>query len=214
MNYTKEQLLNFEYADLNEGREIRSIIPIAIKYEQNAETKEWLLEGFDVKQNCIRLFLFKNISRIINVFPQRFLCVTVYIFNSQNKLLMLLNKKLAKWVPPGGKVENDETPDEAAIRESFEETGIKIKLDGERPPFEGALITPIGSQCNTIKDGVRDHIDLIYVGRPLYESCSLSMAKRECSEIGWFSLQELEQIDTFDSIRYYAEKIQRFITYN
>lgn len=33
------------------------------------------------------------------------------------------------WCPPGGKIDCNETPEEAVIRELFEETGIKIEKD-------------------------------------------------------------------------------------
>ncbi len=33
------------------------------------------------------------------------------------------------WFVPGGKVENDETPVQAAIRETFEETGYRVDVD-------------------------------------------------------------------------------------
>ncbi len=36
--------------------------------------------------------------------------------------------KVSRWFPPGGKVEDGETPEEAAIRETFEETGFKVRI--------------------------------------------------------------------------------------
>lgn len=35
-----------------------------------------------------------------------------------------------RWSLPGGLVENDETPEEAAVRETAEETGFEVELDG------------------------------------------------------------------------------------
>ena len=35
-----------------------------------------------------------------------------------------------RWSLPGGLVENDETPEEAAVRETAEETGFDVELDG------------------------------------------------------------------------------------
>ena len=34
------------------------------------------------------------------------------------------------WALPGGLVEDDETPEEAAVRETHEETGFHVSLDG------------------------------------------------------------------------------------
>ena len=36
--------------------------------------------------------------------------------------------KVKAWLPPGGHIENNETPVEAVKRETFEEAGIHIKL--------------------------------------------------------------------------------------
>lgn len=47
-----------------------------------------------------------------------------------------------KWNAPGGKLEPGETPDECAVREFYEETGLSIETPSMRgvltfPPFEG-----------------------------------------------------------------------------
>ena len=170
------------------------------------DAPEWLLEGTDVEGGEKRSFVLKQIQRFADDQVQRFLCVTVYVRNKENKFLMLLNKKLNKWVPAGGKVDNCETPDEAAVRECMEETGVKIKLVGERPEIEGGLITPLGSQCNVLKPGIREHVDLVYYGEPV-EGTELKMSEREASGIGWFTIEEIENLDTFDSIKYWSRKI-------
>jgi 8-oxo-dGTP diphosphatase len=47
-------------------------------------------------------------------------------------LLVRLNygPRAGRWTLPGGLVENDETPEEAAVRETAEETGFVVQLDG------------------------------------------------------------------------------------
>jgi 8-oxo-dGTP pyrophosphatase MutT (NUDIX family) len=130
---------------------------------------------------------------------KRIFCVTAYIINQENKFVMLHHKKLGKWVPPGGKIEPEETPEEAVLRECFEETGLSIRLIGSKSPVDGGLHTPYGMQLNTIIPLERDHVDLIYFGKPV-EKEDLHVAEREASAIGWFSYEEVKKLDTFPSV--------------
>jgi 8-oxo-dGTP diphosphatase len=51
------------------------------------------------------------------------------IYDNENKLLLIhRNAKRVQWELPGGKIDNDETPEEAAERELMEELGIKVKI--------------------------------------------------------------------------------------
>ena len=90
----------------------------------------------------------------------------------QKQVLLHTHPKLGLVLPPGGHIEKNELPDEAAIRETLEETGLGIKLMGELAPYspeQGApvpLIRPRGIQLEQINSG-HEHIDLIYLARPL-----------------------------------------------
>ena len=53
--------------------------------------------------------------------------VRVVIQNEKGELLVIFQKKWNCWVFPGGKIEPNETPLEAAKREVFEETNLIIK---------------------------------------------------------------------------------------
>ena len=200
------KVLKFEYTNYKGETKIREVQPKRIRFGLTPHISEpqWLLEATDLKKNADRCFVLKNIQRMINNSVQRFFCVTVYVMNHERKFLMLLNKKLNKWVPPGGKVDCNETPDEAAIRECFEETGVHIKLLGDKTPVEGGLIHPYGTQLNTIVPNIRDHIDLIYLGSPIKEE-ELKISKREASDIGWFDLKEVLELNTFPSILQWCE---------
>ena len=132
----------------------------------------------------------------------RFLCVTVYVKNDQNQFLMICSRKYNRWTPPGGKVESHETPDEAALRECLEETGLKVELVGERTPVAGGLMRPYGSQLDQIGPGL-EYIDLIYLARPLPNQV-LRRCERETSDIGWFDAQEIATFDTFSPILFWS----------
>ncbi len=76
---------------------------------------------------------------------------------------------------------------------------LHIELDGKKTPVEGGLICPYGIQLNTIIPDFRDHVDLIYFGHPMKEE-HLKMSEREASDIGWFSLGEVVNLNTFPSV--------------
>ena len=50
---------------------------------------------------------------------------TTYIL-SANKILLHFHAKMQKWLPPGGHLEANETPSDAARREVLEATGLEI----------------------------------------------------------------------------------------
>ena len=46
----------------------------------------------------------------------------------KSQILLTKRRDIPVWVFPGGKIEDDETPEEAALREGEEETGYTLKL--------------------------------------------------------------------------------------
>ena len=111
-------------------------------------------------------------------------CASVFVINPENKTILLVKHgDYDKWVQPGGHIEDEENPEETAIREVYEETGIKITLKGEHFPREDDLIRPLGIQCNRKKDGKR-FIDIIYWGVPNNADAELKI-NDESIEIGF-----------------------------
>ena len=64
---------------------------------------------------------------------ERHFNVTVYVMNEEGKFLFIRHKKLQKWLPPGGHVEENESYESCLEREILEETGIKITFDSLTP---------------------------------------------------------------------------------
>jgi 8-oxo-dGTP pyrophosphatase MutT (NUDIX family) len=82
----------------------------------------------------------------------RHFTVAVFVVHRRHVLLHF-HRKLARWLPPGGHIEADELPDEAALREVLEETGIQCQLVGERGlPIDEPrqLVLPVGIQVEPI----------------------------------------------------------------
>lgn len=47
---------------------------------------------------------------------------------NNGKILVVRNAKAGKWTLPGGQIDKGETYQQAAARETFEETGLKVKI--------------------------------------------------------------------------------------
>ncbi len=58
----------------------------------------------------------------------------------EDKILLVYHKLLQKWLPVGGHIELDETPEEAIFREVKEECGLDIEVIGEKPPHIGLFL--------------------------------------------------------------------------
>lgn len=54
--------------------------------------------------------------------------VLVFLDQSKKKLLAIKRRDVAMWTLPGGGIDEGETPEEAAIREVLEETGVVVKV--------------------------------------------------------------------------------------
>ncbi len=135
---------------------------------------------------------------------KRHFCASAFIINPYTKKILLVkHKKNRRWTQPGGHMEYNETPEETALREVYEETGLRVRLLGDRFPREEDFIRPLGIQKNrrTTDDGeTHMHIDIIYAAVPNDDSKE-QLNELESDDIGWFSREELETLDCFPDIK-------------
>lgn len=124
----------------------------------------------------------------------------------KDKVLLLRHAKLGKWLPPGGHIEPNELPDEAAVREVWEEAGIRVRLVGETAlPVANPrqLIIPRGVQLERIAPD-HEHIDFVYFAVPVGET--EITGNSESTRIGWFDRRGLDELPLTDEIRQWTEK--------
>jgi 8-oxo-dGTP pyrophosphatase MutT (NUDIX family) len=139
--------------------------------------------------------------------PIRELAVAVFVVH-EDRVLLLLHPKLGRWLPPGGHVEPNELPDDAAVREVEEETGVRIRLVGRRGvPVEDPLqlVVPAGVQVERIRPGV-EHIDFVYFAVPLSGGHAVSDECSAAVRADWYALEDLGRLGVDDEIRLWCRR--------
>jgi 8-oxo-dGTP pyrophosphatase MutT (NUDIX family) len=122
--------------------------------------------------------------------------VAVFVVHG-GKVLLHFHTKLARWLPPGGHIEPNELPDEAAVREVWEETGVRATLVPDRgiaidlPGQPVQLARPAGIQLADIRPD-HQHIDLVYLatGEPAAPT----------DGVGWFGPDEWGALALTDEV--------------
>lgn len=129
----------------------------------------------------------------------------------QGRTLLHQHKKLGLWLPCGGHIEPNELPDDAAVREVLEESGVKVVLCGERAlnvTTPRQLMKPEGVQLEVIQDG-HEHIDLIYFAEPTLPYNGYLLESDPT--LGWFTPAELENFPLTEEIHAWTRKLfERF----
>ena len=155
---------------------------------------------------------------------------TVAIFVVHDgKVLLIHHRKLDKWLPLGGHIELAEDPEQAALREAKEESGLDVELLGERPPTTSpgtrALIAPRFLDIHRITD-THEHIGMIYWARPKVGSARCAdltpqrgvptiLATAEHHDIRWCSAEDLDRLEPpmSDAVKWYCRSAIREISH-
>src|SRR5262245_17369217 len=117
----------------------------------------------------------------------------------EGRTLLLLHRKLGKWFPPGGHIDPHELPDQAAIREVREETGLEVELLTRGRRLGEVTILP-QPYCILLEDisPTHQHIDLIYFARVC--GGNLAHAEREAHAARWLTWEALDHPEIAEDI--------------
>ena len=136
-----------------------------------------------------------------------------------NKVLLIHHKKLNKWLPPGGHLDENELPHDCAMREVFEETGTEAELVNatEYFGFDNEIETQLPAPYCVIhevipatgKDVEHMHVDFVYLMRASEKD--IVPQEKEINDAKWFSLGDVNHIDTFKSVKVIVNSIMKSI---
>jgi ADP-ribose pyrophosphatase YjhB (NUDIX family) len=132
-----------------------------------------------------------------------------------NKVLLRMHDKYGIWLAPGGHIELNEDPTQAAIREVKEEVGLDVVLWGKLPPLKDpklrdqALLSPRFMNRHPINEN-HEHICSYYFATCSDENVVPSGADQS-NEWHWFTSEELDdpKYGIREDIRFYAHEALR-----
>ncbi len=154
----------------------------------------------------------------------RHFTATAFVVDADGRTLLLWHKRLGRWMPPGGHVDPDESPEETARRECKEETGLDVEIvgDAQYDVFagnrqEGTLLKkPYAMLLENIPaspergEPAHQHMDFVYLARPLDPSQALILAEEEGADLRWFTKAEVAAMDEeeiFANVRAYVLEV-------
>lgn len=156
----------------------------------------------------------------------RHFTATAFVVDSQKRVLLLWHKRLQRWMPPGGHIDENEAPEETARRECKEETGLDVEIIGDHQPdlFENAaeegsmLKKPFAMLLENIpasearNEPAHEHMDFLFLARPLDESQALQIAEEEADHLKWFSKEDITALhdsEIFQNVKAYIKAYHR-----
>jgi 8-oxo-dGTP diphosphatase len=130
----------------------------------------------------------------------RHFTASAIVFDDQQRVLLVHHNKIGRWLYPGGHIDPDEDPTQAAIREVLEETGVSAEVISDPlPAYPSVTVHPppyaiLEMQVSDSKIGTHRHIDLVYVLRSA--SRQLTAQREEVSAAQWVSIADVAALDT------------------
>lgn len=162
------------------------------------------------------------------------ICQTASGFLVHNgKVLLIKHKKLGFWLAPGGHTEDDELPHQAAEREFWEETGLKVKTVSasklmtaqgktsyhplpfainlhwiSEENYQARLASSDPSKRYPSKKwskGCEQHMVEVFLVKAV-AGLDFKQNVEETDGIGWFTVEELDDLETIPEIKQEAKQ--------
>lgn len=116
---------------------------------------------------------------------------TVIIKN--NKLLVMYRKKFKEYVLPGGKIDVNETKEEAAVRETKEELGVDVEI-----------VKELSMEEHVVKD--KKYIEYNFLSKLKDKQIPKIMEPESYRDFKWIDLNELDKLPLPEYLKTFLKK--------
>lgn len=130
----------------------------------------------------------------------RHFTASAIVLDDLDRVLLVHHNKVGRWLYPGGHLDPDEDPAQAAQREVLEETGVHSRVIGHDEFVHPAVATHpspytiIEMDVYDVAVGAHRHIDFVYVLRAT--SSTLAARRAEVRDVRWVPVAGVGALDT------------------
>ena len=124
---------------------------------------------------------------------------TVYVVEG-DAVALHEHDRIDRWLPPGGHLDRDELPHEAALREVEEELGIPVDLLAPVEEIQSETVEQLPrpqhlqlADVNVTEQGVgHQHIDMVYYAEAPHRDVDPAPGEQPAADWTWFTARELQ----------------------
>ncbi len=130
----------------------------------------------------------KRCGEIVHIYRNPFLTVDIIIEFRDGRVVLVERKNPPYgWALPGGFVDYGESLEEAALREAFEETGLRLEK-----------ITQFRAYSDPSRDPRHHTVTVVFIGEVLDEESAILRPADDAKNCALFSLDGLPEVIAFD----------------
>jgi 8-oxo-dGTP pyrophosphatase MutT (NUDIX family) len=120
--------------------------------------------------------------------------------DEHGRLLLQRRRDTGQWAVPMGKMELGESPTECAVRETLEETGVRVEVTGLLGIYSDPdyIVAYDDHEDPTRYGEVRQEFEITLLGHP---TAGTPTSNDEADAVGWFLPAELESLNIHPRMR-------------
>ncbi|KAF0238401.1 MAG: hypothetical protein FD181_1051 [Prolixibacteraceae bacterium] len=172
-------------------KRIQALAEIGLEFSQNTFDRERYNELHEISLQMMKQITDVPVEKIVLVIQDKNgyktpkVDVRAVVFNETGEILLIQEKADNCWAMPGGWADVGYSPSEVAVKECFEEAGIKVKTT--------RLLAVLDKQKQNMPPAFEYVYKIFLLCKQLDNNTSTGS---ETSDVGWFNEHELPELST------------------
>ena len=176
---------------LEKIKRIQALAEIGLEFSQNTFDRERYEELHEISLQMLNQITDVPVEKITPVIQDKNgyktpkVDVRAVVFNENNEILLIQEKADNRWAMPGGWADVGYSPSEVAVKECFEEAGLKVETS--------KLLAVLDKQKQNMPPAFEYVYKIFLLCTKLNDNISVGS---ETSDVGWFDEQNLPELST------------------